>query len=177
VADRLGDLGGGLGDLCWSSVRSNERLRLSLCLPLAQVMRGSSHHSLGYSHSSVVRSSMGHSDGSSGSHTSGHHLAVVTHHLPGQDGLGGGLLAGGGDHLLAVLSVHSVHDLVILLVADLARSLHVPGGALELWHRVTLRGGHCHWLVTVQHLRISLSVSLSLSFDGSGGQAEGEGQG
>jgi len=115
-----------------------------------------------------------HSDGGSGSHSGGHHLAVVTHHLLRDDGLGGGLLAGGGDDLLAVLSVDSIHDLVVLLVTDLARGLHLPGAALQLGHGVALRAGHGHGLVTAEDLRVGLGVSLGLSLDGRCGEAQTE---
>jgi len=141
VTDRLGDLGRGLVDLSRSGVGevgSNEGgigLSCGLGLSLTQVMRGGAHHSLGRAdQTTVVRSTVSHSDGSAGSHSGGHHLAVVTNHLLGQDGLGGGLLAGGGDDLLAVLGVHGVHDLVVLLVTDLARGLHLAGDTLQLGH-------------------------------------------
>ena len=138
VADRLGDLGRSLVDLGRARVcdvmRPNEgRLRLRCGLSLAEMMRGWPHHSLGRSHHTpVVRSPVSHSHRGGGSHSGGHHLAVVTNHLLGQDGLGGGLLAGGGDDLLAVLGVDGVHDLVVLLVTNLAGSLHLPGDALQL---------------------------------------------
>jgi len=151
VTDWLGDLGRSLSDLGRSSMTSmsnmgsNEGWRmgglsLRLGLSLALVMGGESHHSLGHPQGSVVGGTVGHSDGGSGSYTCGHHLALMPHHLPGQDGLGGGLLAGGGDDLLAVLGVHSVHYLVVLLVADLPWCLHLPGGALQLGDGVTLGG-------------------------------------
>ena len=43
----------------------------------------------------------------------------MTHDGGGAVGLGGGLLAGGGDDLLAVLSDGGIHDLVILLGGEL----------------------------------------------------------
>ena len=60
--------------------------------------------------------------GSPVDHASGDHLGVMSHHPPGDDGPGGCLLAGGGDHLLAVLGVHGVHYLVVLLVTECPRS-------------------------------------------------------
>ena len=117
---------------------------------------------------------MGHSHWGGGGHSGGNNLAVVTNHLLGQDGLGGGLLAGGGDDLLTVLGVHGVHDLVILLVTDLARGLNLPGHTLQLRHRVALRGGHRHGLVAVKDLRVGIGISFGLSLDGGGDEAHGE---
>ena len=59
------------------------------------------------------------------SQTTGHHLGVVTHHSAGVLGLGGGLVAGGGDDLLAVLGDGGVQDLVVLLVTLLSGCLHL----------------------------------------------------
>ena len=49
-------------------------------------------------------------------------------------GVGGSLLTGGGDHLLAVLGDGGVHHLIILLVTNLPGSLHLAGHTLELGH-------------------------------------------
>ena len=181
VTDRFGDLGGSLVDLGWGHVGADEGgdvpglgLCVRLGLPLAVVVGGRSHHGLRHAKTGVVRSSVGNSDGRSGSNSGGHHLAVVTHHLLGDDGLGGGLLAGGGDDLLAVLGVDSVHDLVVLLVTDLAGGLHLPGAALQLGDGVTLGAGHGHGLVTAEHLRVGLGVSLGLSLDGRCGETQTE---
>ena len=57
------------------------------------------------------------------------YLAVGAHHGRVVSGVGGGLLAGGGDHLLAVLGHGGVHDLIVLSVALLPGVLHLPGVA------------------------------------------------
>lgn len=64
----------------------------------------------------------------------GDHLGVMTYHVPGVDGLGGGLLTGGSDDLLAVLGDGGVHNLIILLVTNLPRGLNLARHTLELGH-------------------------------------------
>ena len=94
-------------------------------------------------------------------------------------GLGGGLLAGGGDHLLAVLRDGRVHDLVILLlfkvvcryldistvsthlVALLPGGLHLAGGAGLHGHGVAHGGGHRHG-----RRRVPVVPSLGLGLGG-----------
>merc|ERR1712012_533641 len=155
-----------------SVMNNNTSFGISISLSLAQVMSGSSDHSLGWTLVTMDRSTLGDSDGLRGRNVGGDHLAVVTHHVSGVDALGGDLLAGGGDHLLAHLGDGGVNHLVILLVTHLPGTLHLPGRTLELGHRVTLRSRDCHWLVTRQQLGVSIRISsrVSLSLDSSSSQ-------
>jgi len=100
--------------------------RLSLSLSPAQVMGGGSDHSLGRPMMTMDSWSVLHCDWLRGGDIGGHHLAVMTNHVSGVNGLGADLLAGGGDHLLAVLSDGGVHNLVILLMAHLPWCLNLP---------------------------------------------------
>ena len=111
-----------------SMVRSVDRdnTSLSLGLSLAQVMSGSTHQSLGWALVTVDCWTMLHCDGLRGGDIGGHHLAVMTHHVSGVDGLGADLLTCGGDHLLAVLCDGRVHNLIILLMTNLPWGLNLP---------------------------------------------------
>ena len=114
---------------------SVEDTSLSLGLSLAQVVGSWAHSSVSRAMvRSVNWSVLSHSDGCRGGNISGHHLGVMTHHVSGVDGLGGGLLTGRGDDLLAVLGDGGVHHLIILLVTNLPGSLHLAGHTPELGH-------------------------------------------
>ena len=128
--------GGGRGGANDSSVMGDsvEDTSISLGLSLAQVVGGGAHSGVSGAMVSLDWGGLGHSDGRRGGNIGGHYLGVMTHHVSGVDGLGRGLLAGGGYDLLAVLGDGGVHNLVIHLMTNLPRRLHLAGHTLELGH-------------------------------------------
>ena len=128
--------GGGRGGANDSGVMGGgvEDTSLSLGLSLAQVVGGEAHSGVGGAVVSVDWGGLGHSDRRRGGNIGGDYLGVVTHHVSGVDGLGGCLLTGGGDDLLAVLGDGCVHHLIILLVTNLPGRLHLARHTLELGH-------------------------------------------
>ena len=142
VTHRLGDLGGSLVYLGRAQLGQQESGRVLSFSPDQVMIRGGRWRL----HRAIL------TVGCPVDHSSGDHLAVVTDHLPGDDGLYGGLLAGGGDALLAVLGVDGVHDLVVFLVTECPRSLHLPRQALHLRHGVTPR---LRRVVLTEHLSSS----------------------
>ena len=113
----------------------------------------------------------------SGSHTASNHFAVVTHHGAGVLGLGGGLVAGSGDDLLAVLGDGGVQDLVVLLVTLLPRCLHLAGVAGGDGDAVTDGRRHRALRIPVAGLRFGVGLGLSSdqeSLGGPGTEEDGE---
>ena len=50
--------------------------------------------------------------------------------------------------------------------SEVRSPVSLPGDALQLRVRVTLRGGHRHGLVVVKDLRVGVGIGLGLSLDG-----------
>ena len=135
VAHRLRDLEGGLVDGggrggtddggVMRGGMEDPGLGVGLGLSPAQVVGSGADSGVGGAVVTVDRSALGHGDRDGGGDVGGDHLGVVAHHVPGVDGLGGGLLAGGGDDLLAVLGDGCVHYFVVLLVTHLPGALHL----------------------------------------------------
>ena len=109
-------------------------ISISICLSLTKVVGSGANSSVSRTVVTEDRGVLGDCDGGGGGDIGGDHLGVMAHHVPGVDGLGGGLLTGGGDDLLAVLGDGGVHDLIILLVTNLPRRLNLARHTLELGH-------------------------------------------
>ena len=109
-------------------------ISISICLSLTKVVGSGANSSVSRTVVTEDRGVLGDCDGGGGGDIGGDHLGVMAHHVPGVDGLGGGLLTGGGDDLLAVLGDGGVHDLIILLVTNLPRGLNLARHTLELGH-------------------------------------------
>ena len=85
-------------------------------------------------------------------------------------GVGGGLLTGRGDDLLAVLGDGGVHNLIILLVTLLPGGHHLAGVAGLHGDRDALGSGHSHGgsgvsIVTSISLGLWSSLGISLAPD------------
>ena len=191
-ADRGGrsDGAGGVSVVTGVSLSLGSSLGIGLGLPLA--VAGVSDGVSGVSSDSHGGGGgVSHSDGGGGD-TSGDnlglkivwrkicletYLAIVTNHSGAVSGLGAGLLAGGGDDLLAVLSDGGVHDLVVLLVALLPGGHHLAGVAGLHGHGYAFWGRHGHGgggVAVVTGLSISLSLGSGRGQGGSDKEEDGE---
>ena len=185
-ADRGSGHHGGGGVSVVTSLRISLRssLSISLGLPLAVT---SSHGVRGVT-SHMCGGGVSHSDGGRGDtrgdnlsgdmimpcylDTPGTHsyLAIVTNNSGVVTGVGGGLLASGGDDLLAVLGDGGVQDLVILLVTLLPGGHHLAGVAGLHGDGDALGSGHSHGgrsvaIVTSISLGLWSSLGISLAPD------------
>ena len=142
-------------------------ISISLSLPLTKVVSSGANSSVSRTVVTEDRGVLGDCDGGGGGDIGGDHLGVMTHHVPGVDGLGGGLLTGGGDDLLAVLGDGGVHDLIILLVTLLPGGHHLTGVAGLHGDGDALGGGHSHGgrgVPVATSISVGLWSSLGFSF-------------
>jgi len=126
------------------------------------VVRSTNNRGRG-AHSTRLWGTLGHSNGRCRINTSGYNLAILTNNSLAEDSFGGHLLAGGGDHLLAMFGHDSVHDVVKFLVTNLPWYLHLPRHTRGLWHTVTFRLVNCKGCVASQELRVGIRISVRLS--------------